>query len=85
LNQAPYLVKGFRLFDKVKYNGVECFISGRRSTGYFKLIKLDGTVIHNSAKSSTLKLLEKKSYYLTEKRRKSKAPRMTEVTCLRFA
>ena len=34
LNQAPYLVKGFRLFDKVKYKGQECFIFGRRSSGY---------------------------------------------------
>lgn len=35
-NQAPYLVKGFRLFDKVLYQGQECFIFGRRSTGYKK-------------------------------------------------
>lgn len=32
LNQAPYLVKGFRLFDKVEFEGEECFIFGRRST-----------------------------------------------------
>lgn len=25
-NQAPYLVKGFRLFDKVRFKGQECFI-----------------------------------------------------------
>ena len=66
LNQLPYIVKGFRLFDKVKYNNTECFITGRRSTGYFKLTKLDGTVIHNSAKSSNLKLIEKSKKYLTE-------------------
>lgn len=34
-NQAPYIVKGFRLWDKVRYDGQECFISGRRATGYF--------------------------------------------------
>ena len=62
----PYIVKGFRLFDKVKYNNIECFITGRRSTGYFKLTKLDGTVVHNSAKSSNLKLVEKSKKYLTE-------------------
>lgn len=33
---------GYRLFDKVLYKNNECFISGRRTTGYFKLIKLDG-------------------------------------------
>ena len=42
-NQAPYLVKGFRLFDKVLYQGQECFIFGRRSTGYMDLRLLDGT------------------------------------------
>ena len=60
---------GYRLFDKVLYKNNECFISGRRTTGYFKLIKLDGTVIHNSAKASDLKLLERKSSYLTERRK----------------
>jgi len=38
LNQAPYKVKGFRLFDKVKFQGKECFIFGRRSSGYFNLL-----------------------------------------------
>ena len=31
LNQAPYLVKKFRLFDKVVFDGTECFIFGRRA------------------------------------------------------
>ena len=66
LNQLSYIVKGFRLFDKVIYDNTECFITGRRSTGYFKLTKLDGTVVHNSAKSSNLKLVEKSKKYLTE-------------------
>ena len=48
LNQAPYIVKGFRLFDKVLYEEQECFISGRRSSGYFDLRKLDGTKISAS-------------------------------------
>jgi hypothetical protein len=69
LNQAPYLVKDFRLFDKVLYKNQECFISGRRSSGYFKLIKLDGTVIHNTAKVNDLKLLETRKPYLTESRK----------------
>lgn len=46
-NQAPYIVKGFRLWDKVLYNRQECFISGRRSSGYFALKKLDGVTITN--------------------------------------
>lgn len=47
-NQAPYIVKGYRLWDKVAYNGTECFITGRRTSGYFALKELDGTVVSNS-------------------------------------
>ena len=68
LNQAPYLVKGFRLFDKVLYDNQECFIFGRRSTGYFDLRKLDGTRIHSSAGYKKLRLLETRKGYLTERR-----------------
>ena len=39
-NQAPYIVKGYRLWDKVSYNGTECFITGRRISGYFALKKV---------------------------------------------
>ena len=69
LNQAPYFVCGYRLFDKVLYNNQECFISGRRSTGYFKLITLNGDVIHNSAKVKDLRLLETRKSYLIERRK----------------
>ena len=68
LNQAPYKVTNYRLFDKVKYTNQICFISGRRTSGYFKLITLDSTVIHNCAKAKDLKLLEPRKYYLTEVR-----------------
>ena len=66
-NQAPYLVKGFRLWDKVLFNGQECFITGRRSSGYFALKKLDGTVISNRASYKKLKLLEISNNYITER------------------
>lgn len=68
LNQAPYIVKGFRLFDKVEYEGKECFIWGRRSIGYFDLRNLDGTKIHASASYKKLKLLETRKTLLTERR-----------------
>lgn len=67
-NQAPYEVKGFRLFDKVEYHGQVGFITGRRSTGYFAIKTMDGTAINNSAKAKDLKLLEKRKYYVTERR-----------------
>lgn len=68
LNQAPYKVKGFRLYDSVSYEGQECFIWGRRRTGYFKLKKLDGTIIHNTASYKKLKLLLPRRSYLIETR-----------------
>ena len=67
-NQAPYLVHGFRLFDKVEYQNQECFIFGRRSSGYFDLRTLDGSKIHNSASVKQLRLLEKSKSLLCERR-----------------
>jgi hypothetical protein len=68
LNQALYKVKGFRLFDKVKYRNLECFIFGRRSSGYFDLRLLDGTIINRSASYKQLGLLEKQKTILIERR-----------------
>lgn len=65
-NQAPYEVKGFRLFDKVLFKDIECFVFGRRSTGYFDIRLLDGTSIHKSAKFSGLKLLQRAKSLLIE-------------------
>ena len=69
LNQAPYLVKGFRLFDKVLYEGTKCFVFGRRSRGYFDLRTLDGTRIHPCAKYDKLKLLSRPKGFLIETRK----------------
>ena len=68
LNQAPYLVKGFRLFDKVEFEGQVCFIFGRRSNGYFDIRKLNGEVISRSASWKKLKLLETRKSLLMERR-----------------
>lgn len=78
LNQAPYIVKGFRLFDNVLFEKQECFIFGRRTSGYFDLRTLDGTKIHASANYKKLKLLEPRKGYLTE-RRMAIPPRPKEV------
>ena len=68
LNQAPYLVKGFRLFDKVEFEGQICFIFGRRNSGYFDIRKLNGEVISRSASWKKLKILETRKNLLTERR-----------------
>ena len=67
-NQSDYLVKGFRLYDKVAYEGKECFIFGRRSSGYFDLRTLDGEHVHKSASYKKLRLLETRRTILTERR-----------------
>ena len=67
-NQASYLIKGFRLFDKVKYGKETGFIFGRRSSGYFDLRKLNGEVIHRSASCRKIQLLETRKSFLTERR-----------------
>ncbi len=67
-NQAPYLVKGFRLFDKVKYQNTECFIFGRRSSGYFDIRKLDGTKIHSFINYKKLELLNARENFIKEER-----------------
>ena len=57
-SQTPYLVEGYRLWDKVLYKGQECFVSGRRSSGSFALKKLDGTTISEGVTFKKLRLLE---------------------------
>ncbi len=67
-NKAPRYVYGFQLFDKVEFQGQECFIFGRRSSGYFDLRKLDGTRINPSVNYKKLRLLERASTLLCERR-----------------
>ena len=67
-NQTSYLVKSFRLFDKVEYNGEECFIFGRRSSGYFDIRMLDGTKVHAGISYKKLRFLETRHTTLTERR-----------------
>lgn len=68
-NQASYDVMGFRLFDKVKWKGQNCFIFGRRSTGRMDLRLLNGTKINASVGYKNLKIIEMRKNYLTEQRK----------------
>lgn len=56
--QSPYIVNGFKRYDKVMYNKIRCFITGKRSSGYFQLKTFYGTVISQGVSSKKLKLLE---------------------------
>ena len=66
-NQLPYLVKGFRLWDKVSCKGEECFITGRRATGSFAVKRLDGTKVSDSVSFKRLKICEPTNNYITER------------------
>ena len=68
MNQALYLVKGFRLFDKVEFDGQVGFIFGRRNSEYFDVRKLNKEVISRSASYKKLTLLETRKSLLIEKR-----------------
>lgn len=67
-NQAPYTVFGFRLWDKVKFDGRECFVKGRRTSGYFALAVLEGAKVTDSASYKKLKFLETAKHYVSERR-----------------
>ena len=49
LNQAPFEVKGFRLFDKVEFEKELYYIFGRRKSGFFDIRKLDGTKVNKGS------------------------------------
>ena len=68
LNHAPFIIKGFRLFDKVKYKNIECFIFGRRARGYFDIRLLDGTKINAGVSYKKLKLISCRKNILIERR-----------------
>ena len=72
-NQAEKEVQGFRLFDRVAYNGQECFVFGRRTSGYFDLRLLDGTKVHASASFKKIRLKERSGTTLTERRSRDTA------------
>ena len=75
LNQAPFLVRGFRLFDLVSYKGSPYYVFGRRTSGYFDIRKLDGTKVNKGSIScKKLKLINTQKTILTERRNSSLIP-----------
>ena len=75
LNQAPFLVRGFRLFDFVRYEGIPYYVFGRRASGYFDIRKLDGTKAKNGSVScKKLKLINTQKTILTERRNSGSIP-----------
>lgn len=68
-NQAEYEVKGYRLFDKVRYQDKEYFVFGRRTSGFFDIRTLDGAKVNKGSIScKKLRLIENAKHYLIERR-----------------
>lgn len=84
MNQAAYLVRGFRLFDKVKFAGQECFVFGRRMRGYFSLRKLSGEVVATDANYRKIKFLQPANRFICERREAALLP-MAEARGTRAA
>lgn len=63
-NQAEKYVFGYRLYDKVLYNGIACFVWGRRTSGSFLLRQLNGTRVKDGVNYKHLKLLERSQNFL---------------------
>lgn len=66
LNQAPYVVFGYHLFDKVRYNGQECFISARRIKGNFRLRDINWKSVSESVTFRKLTKVESAKHVLTQ-------------------
>lgn len=65
-NQTPYNVFGFSTFDRVNYKGTECFVFGKRVSGFFDLRMLNGTCVAQSASHKFIKHIEGRKNIITE-------------------
>lgn len=63
-NQCSYKIKGFRNFDKVKYDGKTCFITGKRTSGFFCLRDIDYKLIDGSVSYKKLKFVDERKSFL---------------------
>ena len=62
-NQVGKYVFGYCLFDKVQFNGQDCFIWGR-TTGIFTIKTINGKMIKDGISFKKLKPVEKSTSYL---------------------
>jgi N6-L-threonylcarbamoyladenine synthase len=75
LNQAPFMVKGFRLFDLVEYQKELFYVFGRRKSGYFDIRRLNGIKVNKgSINCKKLRLVEIRRTLLIERRNSSSIP-----------
>ena len=65
-NQSAYIVKGFRLFDRVKAKGREWYIHGKRTNGAFVLKCLNGSRLEIAP--SKICFISQQHNFITERR-----------------
>ena len=65
-NQSAYIVKGFRLYDKVKTKGREWYIHGKRTNGAFVLKCLIGSRLEIAP--SKIRFISQQHNFITERR-----------------
>ena len=69
-NQAPHVVKNFRLFDLVKYENSFYYVFGRRKSGYMDIRTLDGKKVNNGSVSyKKLKVISASKGMLVERKK----------------
>ena len=66
LNQSPYMIHGFRLFDKVRINNQTGFIYGRRQSGSYLVKDIDGNIISSGISYKKLRLIEKRKGWIVD-------------------
>lgn len=68
-NQTPHVVKGFRLFDLVRYENSVYYVFGRRRSGFMDIRTLDGKKINKgSISNKRLKYVSTSKGMLMERR-----------------
>ena len=68
-NQAPHVVKGFRLFDLVRHENSVYYVFGRRKSGFMDIRTLDGRKINKgSISNKRLKFVSTSKGMLVERR-----------------
>ena len=67
LNQSPYILNGYRLFDKVIYNGKIGFVSARRRSGSYRVRDIFWNFLSDGITFRKLKFVDSRQYYLCDK------------------
>ncbi|WP_304973877.1 RNA-guided endonuclease IscB [uncultured Alistipes sp.] len=73
-NQSAKTIHGFKLFDKVDYGNQTCFITGKRTTGYFMLKTIEGKTVTNSVSYKKLTLLQHSNAYIIDRKENAVPP-----------